>query len=101
MADAWGIDDGYHDIHGRWHDAPDETRRQLRVAMGGHADVEDPPPRSRPVWFVRAGSAPAIERPATLILEDGTELHAGAALPPDLPLGYHDLRPGDGGTTTR
>ncbi len=99
--DAWGIEDGYWDVAGRWHATPEETRQILRAAMGGHVDVEDPPPRSRPVWFVRYGAAEAIERPAELVLEDGTELRAFSALPPDLPLGYHDLHPSDGGPTTR
>ena len=99
--DDWGIDDGYWDIAGRWHDTDPDTRRALRVAMGGHAEFEDPPPRSRPVWFVRHGTAPGIERPAHIHLEDGTEVDARRSLPPDLPLGYHDLHPSDGGPATR
>jgi 4-alpha-glucanotransferase len=99
--DAWGIEDGYHDIRGEWHETSPATRRQLRVAMGGLGDVEDPPPQTRPVWFVRYGSAAQINRPAELELEDGTHLKAVDRLPPDLPLGYHDLHPDDGGATTR
>ncbi|MEY2404987.1 MAG: 4-alpha-glucanotransferase, partial [Acidimicrobiaceae bacterium] len=99
--DAWGIEDGYWDIAGRWHDTSEPTRRALRVAMGGLRDVADPPPTSRAVWFVRRGAAPAIERPAELVLEDGTHVTASKALPPDLPLGYHDLLPSDGGPVTR
>ena len=99
--DAWGIEDGYWDIVGQWHNTPEPTRRALRVAMGGLRDVADPPPASRPVWFVRRGTTPAIERPAELELEDGTRITAATALPPDLPLGYHDLLPSDGGPTTR
>src|SRR3954470_5906330 len=99
--DAWGIEDGYWDIAGEWHTTPEPTRRAVRVAMGGLADVADPPPSTRPVWFVRGGQTPSIERPAELVLEDGTTLNARNALPPDLPLGYHDLRPDDGGPTTR
>jgi len=101
MTDAWGIDDGYWDISGTWHDITPETRRALRVAMGGQRDVDDPPPRTRPVWFVRQGTAPAIERPAELVLEDGTQVHAEHAVPPGLPVGYHDLHPNDGGPSTR
>jgi 4-alpha-glucanotransferase len=97
----WGIEDGYHDIRGEWHETSPAVRRQLRVAMGGLGDVEDPPPQTRPVWFVRYGTAPRIERPAELVLEDGTQVKAGNRLPPDLPLGYHDLHPDDGGATTR
>ena len=99
--DAWGIEDGYWDIAGDWHQTAEPTRRALRLAMGGLADVADPPPATRPVWFVRAGTAPTIERPAELVLEDGTRLTATADLPRDIPLGYHDLFPGDGGPTTR
>ena len=35
------------------------------------------------------------------MLEDGTHVAVADALPPDLPLGYHDLHPSDGGPTTR
>jgi 4-alpha-glucanotransferase len=97
----WGIEDGYHDIRGEWHETSPAVRRQLRVAMGGLGDVEDPPPQTRPVWFVRHRTAPRIDRPAELVLEDGTHLKASDRLPPDLPLGYHDLHPNDGGATTR
>jgi 4-alpha-glucanotransferase len=100
-ADAWGIESGYWDIGGTWHETSPETRRALRVAMGGMAEFDDPPPRSRPVWFVRQGTGPAVERPAEIILEDGTELRITRALPPDLPLGYHGLAPSDGGPLTR
>ena len=99
--DPWGIEDGYWDIGGEWHPTPEVTQRSLRLAMGGLADVADPPPATRPVWFVRQGRTPTIERPADLVLEDGTRLSAAAELPPDLPLGYHDLLPSDGGPTTR
>src|SRR3954471_11373532 len=99
--DAWGIENGYWDIAGEWHETAESTRRALRVAMGGLADLADPPPATRPVWFVRHGDAAALERPAELVLEDGTRLDTTRTLPPDLPLGYHDLHPDDGGPTTR
>jgi 4-alpha-glucanotransferase len=99
--DAWGIESGYWDVAGVWHDTPDETRRALRVAMGGMAEYDDPPPQSRPVWFVRQGTGPPVERPAEVILEDRSELRVTRALPPDLPLGYHELHPSDGGPVTR
>ena len=99
--DAWGIENGYWDIAGEWHETAESTRRALRVAMGGLAELADPPPATRPVWFVRRGNAASIERPAELVLEDGTRLNTTRTLPPDLPLGYHDLHPDDGGPTTR
>src|SRR5947208_2559844 len=54
-------------------------RRQLRIAMGGLGDVEDPPPQTRPVWFVRHRTEPKIDRPAELVLEGGTTVTAAAA----------------------
>ena len=99
--DAWGIESGYFDIDGAWHETAPETRRALRVAMGGMAEFDDPPPRSRPVWFVRQGTGPSVERPAEVTLEDGAELRISRALPPDLPLGYHELAPSDGGPVSR
>src|SRR3954452_11020917 len=99
--DAWGIEDGYFDIRGEWHETSAANRRQLRVAMGGVGDVEDAPPATRPVWFFRHGAGPGIDRPAELVLEDGSRIMATDRLPPDLPLGYHDLLPDDGGPATR
>src|SRR5438309_4607687 len=54
-----------------------------------------------PMWFVRAGHVEFLLGTADLVLEDGTTLRGVEALPPDLPPGYHDLRPLDGGPTTR
>ena len=98
--DAWGIVDGYHDVSGGWHETPVDTRATLRAAMGGAPD-EDHPPGGPPLWFVRHGTAEPLQRPCALVLEDGTALEPVTSLPPDLPLGYHDLLPDDGGPTTR
>jgi 4-alpha-glucanotransferase len=98
--DPWGIDDGYDDVLGRWHPTAPETAEALRGTMGaepGHAV----PPAGRPLWIVAAGAAPVLQGPCGLTLEDGTELAPVTQLPPDLPLGYHDLHPTDGGPTTR
>ncbi len=59
------------------------------------------PPSGPPMWFVRAGSTHFLHSPADLHLEDGTVVRAEEALPPDLPIGYHDLLPLDGGLVTR
>jgi hypothetical protein len=32
--DVWGIDDGYEDALGEWHDTPATTRSALLAAMG-------------------------------------------------------------------
>jgi 4-alpha-glucanotransferase len=99
--DRWGVEDGYWDVAGAWHVTPPEGRAVLRAAMGAAGGDDEGPPAGRPVWFVRSGSAPALLGPAHLVLEDGTEVGAPVALPPDLPLGYHDLVPLDGGPSTR
>lgn len=93
MTDEWGIDDGYHDVDGVWRPTPPDTRDALRSAMG---DPVDGPPR----WFVVAGATPGLHGPCDVQLEDGTVLDAQSALPPDLPIGYHQLQPLDGGPVT-
>ncbi|CAN5640693.1 4-alpha-glucanotransferase [soil metagenome] len=103
MTDLWGIDEGYQDAAGEWRDAPASTLVSLRRAMGATETTPhgDGPPSGPPLWFVRRGEAPAVQRPASIDLEDGTELEVVDHLPADLPLGYHDLHPDDGGPTTR
>ncbi len=68
--------------------------------MGARPGV-DGPPAGRHIWVVRAGSAEPLHSPCRLTLEDGSELALAGALPPDLPIGYHDLQPDDGGAPTR
>jgi 4-alpha-glucanotransferase len=101
MTDSWGIDDGYWDVQGVWHETPPDTAAALRSAMGAGAGPDDRPPAGRPVWVVRAGAAEPLLGPCELVLEDGAEVRADGSLPPDLPIGYHDLRPLDGGPLTR
>ncbi|HEX9992792.1 MAG TPA: 4-alpha-glucanotransferase [Acidimicrobiales bacterium] len=98
--DPWGIDDGYWDVAGVWRTPAPGTIGALRAAMGGEYGDERPPD-PRPTWVVRAGAADPLLGPADLVLEDGASMAGVTALPPDLPLGYHDLRPLDGGPTTR
>ncbi len=102
MTDPWGIDDGYWDVDGVWHETSPDTAAALRSAMGaGGAGPDDGPAAGRPVWVVRAGAAEPLLGPCELALEDGSEVRAEGTLPPDLPIGYHDLRPLDGGPVTR
>jgi 4-alpha-glucanotransferase len=94
--DAWGIDEGYWDILGRWHPLTPEARAALIVAMGG--DPERPGPDAGAsgntrVRVLRAGETPPLHEPSEVALEDGTVLRVGMNLPPDLPIGYHELRP--------
>jgi 4-alpha-glucanotransferase len=97
--DPWGIDDGYFDVAGNWHATSDDTRSALRAAMGG--DGEAPPDPDRPLWVVRAGAAEPLLGPCELRLEDGDARRAEGTLPADLPIGYHELHPLDGGPVTR
>ncbi|MGE3619202.1 MAG: 4-alpha-glucanotransferase [Acidimicrobiia bacterium] len=98
--DGWGIDDGWWGVDGTWHPATDATRAAVRRAMapGGSEGGEVPP--GRPTWIVRPGAREPLASPCDLRLEDGTDLAVGRELPPDLPLGIHDLVPRDGGPTT-
>jgi 4-alpha-glucanotransferase len=76
---AWGIDPG----------ADPATARALLDAMGA---TDDGPPDPPPMRFVRPGEEVALDAPGDVVLEDGTELAGVRSLPPDLPLGYHQLR---------
>ncbi len=91
--DAWGIDDGWVDTQGRWHDASPATVDAIRSVVGD-------PAAQGPVWVVRTGDAEPLHRPCTLTLEDGTGGGTVTRLPPDLPWGLHDLTPLDGGPVT-
>jgi 4-alpha-glucanotransferase len=95
---AWGVDHGYWDAGGQWREPPQETLDAIASTMGV---VDGPPPSGPPLWFVRAGHGEWLRSPADLVLEDGTTRRGVDALPPDLPPGYHDLHPLDGGPTTR
>ncbi len=99
--EAWGIEPGYRDVFGGWQEPSADTVRHLRRAMGaGTDDPAERPAPGVPLVVLRPGqalAAPTGPGGATLVLEDGTHLDAGAPTPPDLPLGYHRLEvAGDG-----
>jgi 4-alpha-glucanotransferase len=96
--DIWGIDDGYEDALGGWHDTSAVARSALLVTMGIDPAAPSAPARA-PVRMLRPGQALPLEGPAELVLEDGTALRVDVVLPPDLPLGYHMLRLLTGGPT--
>lgn len=96
--DHWGIDDGYEDAMGRQQETPEATRSAILTAMGVDPANVSPPARI-PVRVVQHGQAMLLEKPAELKLEDATVLQVNKTLPPDLPLGYHELRPLTGGPT--
>jgi 4-alpha-glucanotransferase len=88
--DAWGIESGFHDIHGTWHPAPPRTVAKVLEAMGAEGSV---PPESATgeVWVVTAGAPVRCDGEWNLELEDGATLEGLDGLPSDLPLGYHYL----------
>jgi 4-alpha-glucanotransferase len=96
---AWGVDRGFWDAMGRWHDVDAETLLAIAHTMGA-SDDRPAPPDEHPVWCVRAGHAEFLRSPAEITLEEGTVLRGVDALPPDLPIGYHTLSPLDGGPET-
>jgi 4-alpha-glucanotransferase len=61
----------------------------------------EPPRDAGPLVHRRGQPAPDLGEAAELVLEDGTVLRLERALPPDLPLGYHEIRPRDGGPPRR
>ncbi len=97
---AWGVAPGYVDLAGQWHEPDAEVVDRLLTAMGAPLDGAGPP-EPAPMWFVRSGTGGRVLGPATVVLEDGTDLGAVAELPLDLPVGYHDVHPDDGGPSTR
>jgi 4-alpha-glucanotransferase len=92
MADprAWGIEPGYHDVHGEWHDAPSDTVDAFLEVMG--AESETPPGLGddNPVWVVRDDETVRAEGRWELETEGGATLEVENALP-ELSLGYHWL----------
>ena len=85
MADAWGIDDGYWDVAGDWHDDPEPTRRRSGWRWAGRRRRR--PAAVEPPGVVRAPRAirrPSTGRP-TSSSRTAPTLGAPAALPADLP----------------
>ncbi len=92
--DPWGVTDAYHDWQGERRETRLETRRAILAAMGVDPSAPGPPDPS--VVVIEPGRAAPTLPPGELILEDGASLRIEGAPPPDLPLGYHDLRSLDG-----
>ncbi len=98
--DAWGIEDGYIDTGGAWRPTGPEARARLRAAMGS---TEEELRAAGPLVHRRGQPVPLLEAGVELALEDGAVLRVDDALPlpPDLPIGYHELRPLDGRAARR
>jgi 4-alpha-glucanotransferase len=84
---SWGIDERYVDMFGADRRAPRETVSALLEAMGATADG----PKRANVRVVEQGDAKPVSVAGRLHLEDGGEIRIDGPLPPDVPLGYHQL----------
>jgi len=97
-ADRWGIEDRYEDALGVQRSTSEETRQAIRQTMG----LDEFSDFSRAhLEVLLPGRQSSLHGPGELILEDGAALRVEAALPHDLPLGYHDFQPADGSPATR
>jgi 4-alpha-glucanotransferase len=102
-ADSWGVAFGFHDGNGDWQPATEETRSAIRRSLRApeQSDDSDPGPVADGAVVVAEGSTHALSAPTTLRTEDGAfiRLSAGAALPHDLPVGYHSFFDESSGAT--
>jgi 4-alpha-glucanotransferase len=98
-AQRWGVDAGYHDAGGAWHDAPAETLGSILDEMGaaGGAGPDDAGPLGPPTVTVRLDHPLPPVSAGMLEMEDGAQIRVDGTLPPDVPTGYHRLVPDDGG----
>jgi 4-alpha-glucanotransferase len=98
--DEFGIAAGWWGTDGNFHETSQETRAALRQAQGAKQH-EAGPPQDAHLWFVRPGETHELWSEGLISLADGGEVLAQTHLPPDLPLGAHQLRPTDGGPVTQ
>jgi len=91
---AWGVLTGFRDATGEWRTASPHTVAAVLDALGADSEL---PVAGDAVVVVRTGQRPVIPAPATLVLEDGTDLGAVTGrLPAGMPPGYHQLVREDG-----
>lgn len=88
-AHAWGIDHGYYDVNGEWHEPPEWAVEEMLAAMG--AETEQPLLDDGGMWIVNQGDHVQTAGAYHLTLEDGRTMQGHGELPSDLPLGYHTL----------
>lgn len=93
----WGVAPGWWATDGTWRDADPTATDAVLGAMGAPAHPDGPP--TARVRFLRSGDAATVAAPSLLLLEDGSRLEVAGDLPPDLPLGAHELTDGTGTTT--
>lgn len=102
-ADEWGVADGFFDAAGTWFGADPAVRVSIREAMGAPPDGSGTPPDAGTVRVLFPGDQHHALGESELRTADGATimLAAGAMLPPELGLGYHELRALDDGHITR
>jgi len=88
---GWGIDLQYRDALEQWHDTPERTIAAILEAMGADSSAVGPPADDS-VLVVRAGEQREILAAARIVLESGESIDVEGRLPPDLPIGYHQLQ---------
>ena len=86
------ITDGYWDIGGTWHPT-DRRHPRAPSRRHGRRRPRRPARRPPPMWFVRARARPPPWHDPCDLRARGRHDAAATStpLPPDLPLGYHDL----------
>jgi 4-alpha-glucanotransferase len=100
---AWGIEPGYHDVGGEWHQAPDDTVATFLECMGADVEHAEEPPglgHDNPVWVVPAGEQVRADGRWQVRTEGGATLEIQDWVP-SLPLGYHHLTRLDDGREVR
>ena len=84
---AWGIEPGYHDVTGEWHQAPSDTVAAFLEVMGADAAHADGPPgldHDNPVWVIKAGEPVRADGRWELRTEGGATMEVEDQIP-DLP----------------
>lgn len=98
--DEAGIAAEFEDAFGRPHHVDHTAAEQLLSAMDlGPSSAGSVAPSHAAVVVTRPGRRDPVPD-GELVLEDGTRRAITGRLPEDLPLGYHELRTTDGGTTS-
>ncbi|HET9058682.1 MAG TPA: 4-alpha-glucanotransferase [Acidimicrobiales bacterium] len=86
--DAWGVERGYWDVTGQWHDTPPNTLETVLDAMG--ATAEHPPEDSPLVTVGEHGPWPGLPA-GEIVLESGERRPFDPTASDVLPIGYHKL----------
>jgi 4-alpha-glucanotransferase len=93
--DPWGVDSTYEDAAGSLKTVSEQDIARIRTAIGR------PPEPSRSLYdecvtVIQQGQSFPLPAAAKLQLEDSTIIPLHDRLPPDLPIGYHQLIPESG-----